>query len=411
MVEKSVLDSGLVVITETIAAFPSFALSYTVRGGSRMETADNNGIYHLLEHMMFKGTKKYDLKEIADISDRLGGKLNAFTSKEITQYYVKAIDENLEPAFELLTEMVSRSVFPVEEFNKEKGVAVEEIHESEDNPDTHAFETFYRDVFKGHGLGLPVGGQVEPVSSFERDGVFEFYHRYYGPDNMVLAAVGNVKHGQLVGLAEQAFKHFPSASAKDFQVEKPVFHPVNFSKSNPSLNQVYVIMGFNGLPVVSPKRYNYMILNDIMGAGMSSRLFQKIREEKGLAYTVSSFSDAYMDCGLHLIYSIVKPGNVRECVDAVRTELSLLKKQGISNDELERARSSIKSSIILGLENNVSKMRFNINGELFLHREVSTREVLDRINGVTMDDIQEILDTYLNLDKMSIFLYGDVPTQ
>ena len=157
MVEKSVLDSGLTVISEYISTFPSFALSYTVRGGSRQETEELNGIYHLIEHMLFKGSEKYNLKEIADISDRLGGKLNAYTSKEVTQYYIKAIDENLEPAFDILSQMVLKSVFPPDEFAKEKNVAIEEIHEAEDNPDTHAFESFYQEVFQKKRPGFPGG--------------------------------------------------------------------------------------------------------------------------------------------------------------------------------------------------------------------------------------------------------------
>lgn len=406
--ERSVLDCGLVVLSEYIPAFPSFALSYTVRGGSRLETAENNGIYHLIEHMLFKGTEKYSLKEIADIADRLGGKLNAFTSKEITQYYIKAIDENLAPSFELLTEMVNRSVFPADEFEKEKGVAIEEIHEAEDNPDTYAFETFFRHVYKDHGLGYPVGGQVEPVSSFRRDQVFDFYKREYGPDNMLLAAVGNVRHKELARLAEQAFKDYPSKPPRTFEMSKPGFSPAMVNESNESLNQVYVISGFESMPITSGHRFPYMIVNDVLGAGMSSRLFQKIREEKGLAYTVSSFTDAYMDCGLHLIYCIVKPENVSQCVDAVRHEIALLKKHGIQMDEFERARDSIKSSIILGLESTVNKMRFNINNELFLHGDVSTREITDKLNAVTLEDIRQLLDRYLDMDRMATFLYGGV---
>ena len=190
MVEKTVLDSGLVVLTEYIPAFPSFALSYTLRGGSRVETKENCGIHHLIEHMMFKGNQKYDLKQIADISERLGGKVNAFTSNEITQFYLKAVDEHLKESFALLTQMVINSTFPGEEFLKEKGVTIQEIHEAEDNPDTNAFETFYEKIFAGNGLGFPVGGLVESVSSFERDMVYDFYKKNYTHDNLVLAAVG-----------------------------------------------------------------------------------------------------------------------------------------------------------------------------------------------------------------------------
>ena len=408
MVEKTVLDSGLVVLTEYIPAFPSFALSYTLRGGSRVETKENCGIYHLIEHMLFKGNRKYDLKQIADISDRLGGKLNAITSKEITQFYLKAVDEHLKESFDLLTQMVINSTFPEEEFLKEKGVTIQEIHETEDNPDTNAFETFYEKIFAGNGLAYPVGGLVESVSSFERDMVYDFYKKNYTPDNLVLAAVGKVNHWELVDLAANAFKDYPLQKPKKLSFQTPTFKYQTFSKINTSLKQVYVIIGVNGIPVVSPHKNQFMILNDILGAGMSSRLFQKIREEKGLAYTVSSFTDAYLDCGTHLTYSVVEPGNVNEYLKAVKEEIGRLKTGGITKDELIRARDSIKSSIILALESRVSKMRFNVNNELFHHREITPQEIIDDINNTTIDEINQLFKDYFNLEKMAVFLYGAV---
>lgn len=409
MVQKTVLDCGLVVISEYIPAFPSFALSYSIRGGSRLESPENNGIYHLIEHMMFKGTKKYNLKQIADISDRLGGKLNAFTSKEITQFYLKAVDENLKDSFELLTEMIQNSIFPEDEFEKEKGVAIQEILEAEDTPDDNAFETFYQGVYPRNGLGYPVGGQVEPVSAMVRDEVFQFYKSHYSPDNLVLAAAGKVEHHALVELANEAFKFFPPRPPRDYQLAQPHFLTLHSQKNNASLNQVYLILGFEAFAITSPLRYPCMIFNDILGAGMSSRLFQKIREEKGLAYTVSSFTDVYLDCGIQLIYSVVEPDKVSECLDAIKKELLLLKNNGISDAELTRARDSIKSSIILSLESNTAKMRFNVNNELFQHRELTTNEIIHNIKQVSKEDIHRLLDDHLKLDEMSIFLYGDIP--
>ncbi|UCH92970.1 MAG: insulinase family protein [Candidatus Aminicenantes bacterium] len=410
MVEKTVLDTGLVVLTEYIPAFPSFALSFTLRGGSRTETKENSGIHHLIEHMMFKGNQKYDLKQIADISDRLGGKLNALTGKEITQFYIKAVDEHLKQAFDLLTQMMIDSIFPGEEFLKEKSITIQEIHEAEDDPDTHAFETFYKKIFGDNGLAYPIGGLAESVSSFERDRVFEFYKKNYTPDNLVLAAVGKVNHQELVDLAANAFKDFPCKKPKESSFQTPLFRHQVFSKKNASLKQTYVIIGFNGISIVSPLKNQFMILNDILGAGMSSRLFQKIREEKGIAYTISSFSDAYLDCGTHLTYSVVEPAKTEEYLTAVKDEILQLKKHGITRDELIRARDSIKSSVILALESRVSKMRFNVNNELSLKREVTPGEIIDDINNTTIDDINQLFKDYFNLEEMAIFLYGAVST-
>jgi len=408
MVKKTVLDSGLVVLTEYSSAFPSFSLSYTLRMGSRNETLETCGIHHLIEHMLFKGNEKYNLREIADISDRLGGKLNALTSKEITQFYIKAIDEHLNESFDLLTQMVMNSTFPEDEFLKEKGVAIQEIHESDDSPDTNAFETFYEKVFGDNGLAYSVGGKVESVSSFERNMVYDFYKQHYTPDNLILAAVGKVEHQKLVDLAEAAFKNFPARKPREHIFKTPTFRHQIFHKKNTSLKQIYIIIGFKSIPLVSPYKNRFMILNDILGSGMSSRLFQKIREEMGLAYTVNSFSDAYLDCGTHLTYSIIEPSNVSQYLDAVKDELIRLKTEGINEEELLRSRDSIKSSVILGLESRVSKMRFNVNNELFLLREVTPREIIDDINRTTVEDINQLFKDYFNLDEMAVFLYGDV---
>jgi predicted Zn-dependent peptidase len=408
MVKKTVLDSGLVIISEYIPAFPSFALSYSVRGGSRAEMFDNNGIHHFIEHMMFKGTSKNNLKQIADISDRLGGQLNAFTSKEMTQYYMKAIDEKLEESFELLTDIVMNSTFPEEEFIKEQSVVTQEIKESEDNPDTHSFESLYEDVYKNNGLGYPIGGKENSVSNFRRDMVYDFYKKSYTPDNLVLAAVGKVNHQQLVRLAADAFKHFPSGAPKDLAFQPAEFHAKTFIKKNPSLKQIYVIIGFEGLSSVSPLRHQFSIMNDILGGGMSSRLFQKIREEKGLTYTVNTFFDTYLDCGIHLIYSIIEKEKFDEYLEAVKTEILRLKQEGITEQELNRSRDHIKSSVILGMESNVSRMRFHVNQEVNLKREVTIEEIVESIDKTTVDDINRLFREYVNLEKSAVFLYGDV---
>lgn len=408
MVKKTVLDSGLVIISEYIPAFPSFALSYSIRGGSRAESIENNGIHHFIEHMMFKGTSKYNLKQIADISDRLGGRMNAFTSKEITQYYIKAIDEKLEESFELLTDIVMNSTFPKEEFLKEQSVVLQEIKESEDNPETHSFETLYEDIFKNNGLGYPIGGKENSVSNFRRDIVYDFYKKNYTPDNLILAAVGNINHRQLVHLAADAFKHFPSKAPRDLAFPLPTFHTKTFSKKNTSLKQIYAIIGFEGLSSVSPFRHQFSIMNDILGGGMSSRLFQKIREEKGLAYTIHAFFDNYLDCGMHLIYSIVEKEKADEYLEAVKTEILRLKQKGISEEELNRSRDHIKASVILGMESTASRMQFHVKQELNLKREVTIEEIVESINKTTKENINRLFKDYLNLDKAAVFLYGDV---
>ena len=408
MVKKTVLDSGLIVISEQLPEFRSFALSYTLKSGSRAESSRNNGIHHLVEHMMFKGSKGFDLKQIADISDRLGGRLNAFTGKEVTQYYIKAINEKLEESFKLLTDIVLNSTFPEGEFLKERNVVVQEINESKDNPDTFAFENFFEGIFGKNPIGYPIAGKKKVVSQFERERIFDFYREMYKPQKLLLAAVGDINHDKLVDMAQGSLLNFPSRNPDDFSYNKPDFSYRSFTKRNTSLKQIYVVLGFKGISSVSPLKYEFMLMNDILGAGMSSRLFTKIREEKGLAYTISSFAESFLESGVHFIYSIVEPAKIGEYLYAVRDEILHLKKNGVSQLELQRAKDHIKSAIILGYENNIVKMRFNVNQELYLKKELEVKDIIKKIDRVSINDINQLTISNLNFSEVSAFLYGDI---
>ncbi len=406
MVQKTVLPCGLTVISEKFPEFPSFALSYTLKCGSRAETMATNGIHHLIEHMLFKGSAHYDMKQIADMADRLGGRLNAFTGKEITQYYIKSIDEKLSTSFQLLSDIVVNSTFPEDEFLKEKNVIIQEIRESEDNPDSNAFETLYEKIFNNNSLGYPIGGKEKHLARLERNQVFDFYQEKYVPGNLLLSAAGNIGHQELVELADDFFSHFPARPALDFEFAKASFQPSHFFKKNDSLSQCYMITALDSISLLAPFRHPFMIMNDILGSGMSSRLFQSIREEKGLAYTVSSFIDSYLECGVQIIYAVIDPDKITPYLKAVKDEIELLKKEGIRPDELERAKDHIKSSIILSLENNVSKMSFNTNQELYFKKELDVAAIIAEINAATRDDINGFCRQYLNLDQAALFTYG-----
>jgi predicted Zn-dependent peptidase len=406
MIEKTVLPCGLTIISENFPEFPSFALSYSLKNGSRAETVANKGIHHLIEHMLFKGSRRYDLKQIADVSDRLGGRLNAFTGKEITQYYIKSIDEKLEESFSLLSDIVFHSTFPEEEFVKEKNVIIQEINEADDNPETNAFETFYEKIYPGNALGYPIGGKEKNIAGLIRDPVYAHYRENYVPENILLSAAGNIRHLELVALADIFFASFPMRAPRPFKFPRARFRPKRFSKQNRSLNQCYVLAALDSISLVSPLRHPFMIMNDILGAGMSSRLFQNIREEKGLAYTVSSFIDSYLECGIQLIYAVIEPDRIDAYLQAVKSEIGQLKKHGISRDELERAKDHIKSAIILGLENNVSKMHFNANQELYFGKEQKIADMIAEVNATTCRDINSFCRQYLDLSQAALFTYG-----
>jgi len=408
LVKRTILDSGLIILTEFRPELPSFALSFSLRSGSRAEKFKNNGIHHLIEHMIFKGSKNYDLKKIAEMSDRLGGGINAFTGKEITQFYIKAIDEKLKDSFDLLTDIVLDSIFLKDEFIKERDVVLQEIKESKDNPDMSAFELFYENLFENNSLGFPIAGREEHVSNFSRDILYDYYIDKYSPENLLLCITGNVNHSEVVEMSEKYFSKFKKHMPVDFSYLKPEFNFKTFVRKKPSLEQVYAIIGFRGIAFTSSLKYKFMLMNDILGSGMSSRLFQEIREEKGLAYTISSFCDSFLEDGVHLIYAIIEHKKIEEYLDAIRSEILILKRNGIKKEELIRAKDHIKSSFILGLESNFSKMRLNVNQELYLKREIEVSQIIDKIDKINIDEINELFLRFLNFKEVSILLYGNV---
>jgi predicted Zn-dependent peptidase len=408
MIKRTVLDSGLTIITEYRATVSTFALSYTLKSGSRAETTVDNGIHHLMEHMLFKGSGKYDLKQIAEVSDRLGGTLNAFTGKEVTQYYMTAIDEKLEESFDLLTDIVMESVLPADELEKEKNVVVQEIKETEDTPDSYSFDLFYEQVFDDNGMGLPIAGHEDQVSAMDRPMVNDFYKRQYAPHNLILAAVGKVDHDRLVALAERYFSRFSSRKAVDFTFPTTGYSFDTQVKVNDSLNQVYALIGLQAPSFGALDKFKYKVMNNILGSGMSSRLFQSIREDKGLAYTVSSFPDFFLEGGLCIIYSITEPGNVKSYLQAVQEEIDRLKKDGVDERELEWARDYAKGSLVLQLESNANMMRFHVNQELYLPSEKPVRSILDEVDSITVDDVNGMIRDYLDLERSAILLYGNM---
>ncbi len=406
MIKKTILENGLIIITEENNSVPSFSMSCTLKSGSRAETKEVNGIHHLIEHMIFKGTEKYDMVDIANISDRLGGRLNAFTGKEITQFYLKAIDEKFDIAFDLLTDMVFNSVFDEQEFEKERNVVLQEIKESEDSPDTNAFELFYENIFKENPIGFPVAGKMDIVSKFTRDLLYDYYKDKYRPSNLLLSVVGNINHERVVEKANAFFKKYGKDEPKDFKFGLPEFNRFTLKHKKDSLKQLYVIIGLQGVSAVSEDRYKFMVLNDVLGAGMSSRLFQKIREEKGLAYTINSFPDSFLDVGIYIVFSIIDPKDYNAYINEVKNILYDVKNRGVSQEELERAKDHIKSSIILGLENNLSRMRNIVNRELYNKEILDVNKILYLVNNYTKEEIDRIASTYFDVESMSVFSYG-----
>jgi len=409
MVEKTILPCGLTIISECLPQFPSLSLSYTLKSGSRSETPATCGIHHLIEHMLFKGSRSYDLKQIADISDRLGGRLNAFTGKEITQFYTKALDHKATEALALLSDLVFHARFPATEFSKEQNVIIQEIKEADDTPDVHAFERFYERLFAGDALGYPISGREETVSAMKRDDVLAFWRETYRPENLLLAAAGNIEHARLVDMAGEFLLPFSARQPRPFAYSPaPRQWPV-FAEANEGLKQVYILIGFPGIPVAASERYHFMVMNDILGAGMSSRLFQSIREEKGLAYTVNSFPDSFQDNGILMIYGVCEPEQLHPYLAAVAGEIRRLKTSGIDADELQRSKDHCQSSIVLGLERSTAKMRFHTNQELYFQRELTIPEIMAEIGRIRAADISEMFLRFFRAPDLSVYAYGCLP--
>jgi predicted Zn-dependent peptidase len=307
-----------------------------------------------------------------------------------------------------LTDIILNATFPEEEFFKEINVIVQEIKETEDIPDSHAFEIFYQQMFDQNPLGYPISGKQDQVLLLTQEAAFQFYKKKYSPENMVLSAAGNIDHYSLVKEAQDHFLGFRTKLPVDFSFKKPEMVCGTVVRNRESIKQAYVLIGFEGIPVVSPVRIKFLLMNEILGSGMSSRLFQKIREEKGLAYTVHSFLDFFLDTGLLVVYSIVEAEKVDEYLQSVKAVIQEMKQKGISKEELLRAKDHLKSSIILGLESNMAKMRFNVNQDLFFKRELKINEILEEINETSIHDIKKLLDVHLNMNQAALLLYGNV---
>jgi len=408
MVKKTVLDCGLTVISEYYPDSPSAALSYTLKKGSRNEDRQDCGLFHFIEHMLFKGGAKYDYKAIAAISDRLGGQLNAFTGKEMTQYYLKVVRDKADQAFDLLSEIVFKSSFPADELEKERGVIIQEVRETLDNPDHYAFDLFYEKAFPGSGLALPIGGYEDTVAQLGHERIHSLYREIYHPANFVLASAGALGHEELLGLASGFFRGFPGREPHPFYYRGFNWQAIQEMKPNPSLQQAYVIIAFPGLAGASPEREAFMVLNDALGGGMSSRLFQSIREEKGLAYTINSFHESYFESGVHLVFAVIEPRQIAEYLAAVRAEVELFRDQGLSGEELARSKDHIRASVVLGLESNLARMRYLVNHELYHGAEIPLDELLGRVDAVSLEQLGELARHTLDIPRSSVYVYGNI---
>jgi len=404
-VRKSVLPNGIRVLTEALPEFTSATLGIWVENGSAYEPPELNGISHFLEHIFFKGTERRTAKEIAEAIDGVGGVLNAFTGKEYTCYYAKVLREDLPLALDVLSDLFLHSTFLEEEIERERGVILSEILESEDSPDDHVHMVFDRAFWPGHPLSLPITGTAQTVSGMKREHFLRFLSERYRPDRILVCAAGAVDHDWLVDRIGQAFGHLSGTTPKVTTVT-PAAKPA-LSLIERDLEQVQMVLGVPGLPHTDDRRYAAYVMNTALGGGMSSRLFQEVREKRGKAYSIASFLSAFRGAGYLAVNAGLGSDAVVEVLEVVRDELGKLMREGLERHELERAKSQIKGTILLSLESSESRMSRIAKNEMYFGRNIDPAEVAAAISGVVHGDVVD-LSRELFSGRMSVALLGDV---
>ncbi|WP_150267762.1 M16 family metallopeptidase [Paenibacillus tepidiphilus] len=387
--EKIVLSNGLRVVTERIPTGRSVSFGIWVKNGSRNETPINNGISHFIEHMLFKGTDRFSAKDIAEQFDAIGGNVNAFTAKEYTCYYAKVLDEHLPIAVDTLADMFFRSRFDAEELAKEKNVILEEISMCEDTPDDLVHDLMCAAAYGDHPLAYTILGLKERLLEMTPDDLRAFMQQRYTVENTVISVAGNINDG-LLELLERHFGSFDNHGSSD-TLTAPEFHG-ELVYHRKKTEQNHICISLPGVESGGPLQYPMVLLNNAIGGGMSSRLFQEIREKRGLAYSVYSYHSAQADSGLFTVYAGTAPKQTKEVTELIKEMLQDLALKGLSEDELNKGKEQLKGSLILSLESTNSRMNRIGKNELMLGRHDSLDEMIDKIQQVSMDDVNRLLD-------------------
>lgn len=406
MYQKSILSNGIRVITESLPYVKSVTLGVWLGSGSRSEQSYNHGISHFIEHLMFKGTERRTAKEIAETVDAVGGQLNAFTAKEHTCYYMKVLDTHLELAIDVISDMLLHSKFSPNDIEREREVILEELSMYEDTPDELIHDLHVEKIWPDHQLGRSIIGTTSSIKQINQSSILEYYKRFYTPDNLVIAAAGNLTHNQLVALAEKYFGQL-TGSKYSVGMEIPVFTSAH-TVHEKATEQVHICLGTTGVAQDSPDVYAYYILNNLLGGGVSSRLFQTIREEQGLAYSVYSYQTNYSDGGLLTIYAGTRPSNVEQVVHLIDHTVTELKTNGVSNQELMRVKEQLKGNLLLGLESSSSRMSRLGKMEISLGKYVTLEEVVTKIDRTSVEDIARVIHSIYNLEHRCLTTLGPI---
>lgn len=405
--KKETLPNGLRIVFEEIPHVQSLSIGIWVGAGTRDEDRYNNGISHFIEHMMFKGTETRSAKDIAEQIDNIGGQLNAFTGKECTCYYAKVLNSHIELAFDILSDMMFKSLFDDKDIVKEKNVVIEEINMYEDNPEELVHDLYAANIFKGHSLGFPVLGTKKTVKAYKRKDILLYLNRFYRPDNTVISVAGNADFERIVEYSKKFFGEWGERDSSPGQFGEP---SLNFGRQvkKRDTEQVHFCLGFKGLNQRDKNLYSFLALNNLLGGGMSSRLFQRIREELALVYSVYSYPATYSDIGLMTVYAGTNPAQLEKVFSYIIEELMQLREKGISGVELNRVKEQMKGNYILGMEGTGSRMSALGKSELLLGRTFTPEETLEKIDKISMESFVSVIDNVLDFEQMAVTVLGNI---
>ena len=388
--QKTILDNRIIILSEKVDYVRSIAIGVWINTGSRDETIENRGVAHFLEHMLFKGTSKRNKYEIAHFLESLGGAVNAFTSKEFTCFYARILSEHLEQSIDLLSDIIQNSILNNNEIEKEKSVVIDEISEVGENPGELIFERFYENLFPYNSLGYPIIGYKNDITKIDKNICTDFISKYYNSNRIIITASGFLEHNELVKFAKQYFKNISTQNIKREFTTIPNIKQKKQIFNEGTNHQTHVITGIRTFPYTNKNRFTLLVLNSILSVGMSSRLFQNIREKYGIAYDIHSFTDFYHDTGCFGIYAATNPENSKKCLQLIQSEIHSFIKEPVSESELKTIKAQLKSSLVMGFESTTARMNRLAKQYIYTKKVESIDKVIRKIENITPENIQNL---------------------
>lgn len=406
MEKKTVLSNGVRIVTEEIPHVHSVAIGLWVDTGSKNEQKDVWGISHFIEHMLFKGTKTRTAMQIAQELEDTGGSINAFTDKENTCFYARVLDTHIDKAIDVLTDIYLNSLFDPEEIEREKQVVLEELKMYEDSPDELSYDTLVENVWHGHPLGHKIIGLNETIQGFTRDKILDYMSDNYTNDRLVIAIAGKIKTEEVIEKLQAKLGHLNGKKSVDS--EPLILYNTETCAKFKDIEQLHVCLGTKGPAVTDEERYTFAVIDSILGGGMSSRLFQELREKRGLAYSIGSYELMYKRGGIFGVYAGISPDNLEDVVKYTLQEFDHIKQGKVSHEDISRAKEHLKGSLLLSLEAVKNRMMRLSRNEIYFQRSISSQEIIDSIDKVDFKQITEVATDIFDRKKMSLVVVGPV---